>query len=102
MARSAIERRHGREHQRSSGNKRGPGRMQVHGVRVGKTAPARGAGSLDCENEIRAFIHQGKRTEALALYERDRDLNYRAGENRGIQRLAYWYALAKAGDPRAA
>lgn len=75
--------------------------MPTHGKTVWRNAAASGPGSLKCESEIRALIHGGHRREAIELYERDRDLNFRAGENRGIPRLAYWYSLAKVNDPRA-
>jgi hypothetical protein len=68
----------------------------------GPLTPARGPGSIDCESEIRALIRAGRQKEAIALYERDRDHFFAAGENRGIPRLRRWYELAKRGDPRAA
>ena len=64
--------------------------------------PATGAGSINCEAEIRVLIREGKRAEALKLYRANERVHFRAGENPGIPRLKHWYQLAIQGDPRAA
>jgi hypothetical protein len=81
--------------------KSGPGRRH-EGAWNPSRRMATDAGSIGCENRIRALIRAGRQKEAIALYERDRDHFFAAGENRGIPRLRRWYELAKHGDPRAA
>jgi hypothetical protein len=82
--------------------KAGPGRRPAGPWNPTKRQPATGAGSINCEAEIRTLIEQGRREEAIKLYEANLRVYFTAGRNPGLPRLKRWYELAKAGDGRAA
>lgn len=63
----------------------GPARMQR----------AKGPGSMDCENEIRALSYMGRWGEALALYDKHRAM-------RGIRMGGLWKAWEQAARQLAA
>ena len=87
----------GDSHRRKRWNRHRTRHVALFADRKQRLKPASGPGSMDCEVEIRRLIERGQRAAALKLYEDDRDIC-----GRGNKRLGRWYALAKAGDPRAA
>lgn len=84
-----------------SHTRKGPGRMPYtktsnpSGVKGREVA--RGAGSINCESEIRQLLDSGRAKEAAAMYDRHHSI-------RGcppIKKLALWRRLYELGDPRA-
>lgn len=59
--------------------------------------PATGAGSINCEDEIRSLIDNGRAEKAAALY----DAHHRIRGAAPIRRMHLWRRLYELGDKRA-
>lgn len=74
-----------------------PGYMgKARGWQKGREV-SRGAGSINCESEIRQLLDAGRTDEAVAMYDRHHSI-------RGcppIKKLALWRRLYELGDSRA-